>query len=705
MWDDGLDEIDWGALEDAYGPAVDVPDQLRMVAAGGEQWEEGLAALDAGVFHQGSCFDATPIAVRYLIRLLEGAPEAPVAMVLAFLGRFGMGHESDAAVGFDPFAFRSAPPSADYPEGAATVEAVAKGVDVYARLLEHPDPDVRASAAYVLGGLANCPPGVVERVRGALRGETDVGAKASLALAWGRVGSEVAELTPLLDADAPVVRGAAAVAAAWLGRAADELLRGRLSDAALDSEASSVAPWGDEGGLPALAISVLGRAGERQALEAALLARLARGDRPLKHAVPEPGQAYVAPTAEALATDAALRALATVYAPLGFPELSERDELALPSELDSSQRTLLLQTARAELPLPIRAIPWSDLGVLERFLADGDGPLEANLELPDGRRDVIWRALYRVADHRCPVEQVTPVLDAVLAQYDGRGVLALCLDLLSGAYPHYAGSGRCFPIRKWGPLLERLERDAEELEPELLKLAHARVEFDSARAELLARPLFALAKRRGTLLDPALDEGLWGALYSPEKAWSRELLRALPMERRCAWVGRLRNAYTIQQFVDLCDRDAVKAHVLESLNGWDRHREQARQLLTQLFSAEELRMAIAARIDKAASEDEVLRHLEYALRALTPEHRLEVARSIAGLECVFRAANGDELDRLSVGPHPKIEDLEPLFEELPDALRVVFEMDDHTLGYRLQRLLSELGIPSVRFGNSSIECG
>src|SRR5690606_22687628 len=112
-------------------------------------------------------------------------------------------------------------------------------------------------------------------------------------------------------------------------------------------------------------------------------------------------------------------------------------------------------------------------------------PLEANLELPDGRRDVIWRALYRVADHRCPVEQVTPVLDAVLAQHDGRGVLALCLDLLSGAYPHYAGSGRCFPIRKWGPLLERLERDAEELEPELLKLAHARVEFDSARAELL----------------------------------------------------------------------------------------------------------------------------------------------------------------------------------------------------------------------------
>ncbi len=87
MWDEGLDDIAWSELEDAYGPAVGVPDQLRLLGSGGEDWVDGLAALDAGIFHQGSCFDATPVAVRYLLRTLEGAPQAPLAMVRSSIER------------------------------------------------------------------------------------------------------------------------------------------------------------------------------------------------------------------------------------------------------------------------------------------------------------------------------------------------------------------------------------------------------------------------------------------------------------------------------------------------------------------------------------------------------------------------------------------------------------------------------------------
>ncbi|MCB9587621.1 MAG: hypothetical protein H6718_19620 [Polyangiaceae bacterium] len=704
MWDDGLDDIDWEELEDAYGPAVDVPDQLRLVASGGDDWDEGLAALDAGIFHQGGCFDATPVAVGYLIRMLEGAPDAPLPQVLEFLARLSMGHLVDTVQGFDPLVFRSAPPSADYPEGAATVEAVAAGGDVYLRLLAHSDADVRASAAYLVAGLPGCREGALRVLPEALESETSEVAKASLALCCGRHGvwKPLLELT---DDPSLLVRGAAAVGAVWLDQPPREELTEVLFEAALSNEIVESFPWGDEGGLAALAVGALAMRADQRTLERALRTRLRRGERPWVHEFPVPGQPYTAPDERAVLVDAVLRALAGVCAPLVFPEFCEREQPALAHELGRDQRELLLETARAGLPLPLRALPWFELPVLERFLADKSGPLEAPLTLPDGTTDVTWRALHGLADKGFTAEERRAVLQALLEQRDPAGLLELCWDLLSGAYPSPSGLGGCLPFAQWGPLLEYVEQNAEALEARLLELAREAHPPEAARSELLARPLFALAKARGKALDSALDSSLFATLYSADKAWAREVLESLPIDRRSAWVGRLRNAFTIDQYLTLCDSDAVRSHVLESLNGWDRHPEQARQLLTQLFTAEDLKAAVLARKAQPEANADALRYLELALRALTPEHRLEVTRIESGLRCTFRTATGEELSRTDVGPHPKIEEFEGLFERLPDALRLVLDFDDHSLGYRLQRLLSELGILSVRLGNSSIERG
>ena len=50
---EGLDAVAWRDLEDAYGPAVDVPDLLRAIRDGDE---EAVFTLHGHVFHQGASY-------------------------------------------------------------------------------------------------------------------------------------------------------------------------------------------------------------------------------------------------------------------------------------------------------------------------------------------------------------------------------------------------------------------------------------------------------------------------------------------------------------------------------------------------------------------------------------------------------------------------------------------------------------------------
>ena len=84
----GLNDVDWAALSHAYGPAVDTADLLRQAASHDSQAaSEALNELHASIFHQGTVYSSTPVAVPFLVELARGAPHhrADVAWMLGML--------------------------------------------------------------------------------------------------------------------------------------------------------------------------------------------------------------------------------------------------------------------------------------------------------------------------------------------------------------------------------------------------------------------------------------------------------------------------------------------------------------------------------------------------------------------------------------------------------------------------------------------
>ncbi|NYD47074.1 hypothetical protein BJY14_003057 [Actinomadura luteofluorescens] len=68
---DGLDDIDWSSLTGAYGPADEVPDILRGLAANDEGWEEAVEEYFSTVVHQDTCYDCTPETIGFLVQLVR----------------------------------------------------------------------------------------------------------------------------------------------------------------------------------------------------------------------------------------------------------------------------------------------------------------------------------------------------------------------------------------------------------------------------------------------------------------------------------------------------------------------------------------------------------------------------------------------------------------------------------------------------------
>jgi hypothetical protein len=68
----GLDEVDWSAVRDAYGPAIEIPALLRaLVSDNADHREFACRSLFQTIWHQGNVFSATATAVPFLYKLLE----------------------------------------------------------------------------------------------------------------------------------------------------------------------------------------------------------------------------------------------------------------------------------------------------------------------------------------------------------------------------------------------------------------------------------------------------------------------------------------------------------------------------------------------------------------------------------------------------------------------------------------------------------
>ncbi len=203
----GLRDVDWAALEHAYGDASGVPGMIDGLSSPREEdraW--AIDALDASIHHQGSVYSASTAAVPFLVRLAEEPGLEGRAKILVLLCGIAV-HQPEGCLAKGARQWRS-----------EAYAAVVAGGPAYVRLLADPDPEVRTAAAFVLAYVDPPPPGALAALRDAMASERDRRARASQMLALGYVGryledrDDVARMTARLDDDAPLLRGAAALA-------------------------------------------------------------------------------------------------------------------------------------------------------------------------------------------------------------------------------------------------------------------------------------------------------------------------------------------------------------------------------------------------------------------------------------------------------------------------------------------------------------
>jgi hypothetical protein len=72
-----LDEVPWGELGAAYGPAEWVPEAIRgLLDPDPDERRSALDWLEEGVFHQQTADEATPYVIPFLIKL-AAEPSVP----------------------------------------------------------------------------------------------------------------------------------------------------------------------------------------------------------------------------------------------------------------------------------------------------------------------------------------------------------------------------------------------------------------------------------------------------------------------------------------------------------------------------------------------------------------------------------------------------------------------------------------------------
>ncbi|MEV7782238.1 HEAT repeat domain-containing protein [Kitasatospora sp. NPDC088351] len=261
----GLDTIDWAALGHAYGAADDVPGQLRALCGADEDGrEKALIDLYGNIFHQGSRYQASAVAVPFLARMaadasLPGRPE-----VLGLLASLAIGYDEAHLPGGVDVAgcrretaeFRAKGPArirAEYDawvaeaagEGERRVreirreafdfddqlryletelgvyDAVRAEVPGLRALLDDGDPAVRAATAYLLAWFPEEAAPTLPRLLRLLDREPVPAVLATALVAAGLLGDAelVERLRPFLATEDRAVRWAAATALARLGSA------------------------------------------------------------------------------------------------------------------------------------------------------------------------------------------------------------------------------------------------------------------------------------------------------------------------------------------------------------------------------------------------------------------------------------------------------------------------------------------------------
>ncbi|MCM2387985.1 PBS lyase [Streptomyces albipurpureus] len=179
----GIDEVDWAALEHAYGPADDVPDLLHGLAS--DDPDEREAALDGmygAVHHQGDVYDSTLACIPFLLELVSDPAVQDRGGIVELLTSIG-GIDLDGDDELDPndaeFEY-----AANY---AMASSAVTASADAFLTLIDSSDRGVRLTAPLALATLHSEPELVLGLLRERLKIEQDPEVRFACVEAAGRV--------------------------------------------------------------------------------------------------------------------------------------------------------------------------------------------------------------------------------------------------------------------------------------------------------------------------------------------------------------------------------------------------------------------------------------------------------------------------------------------------------------------------------------
>ncbi|MGP3977133.1 hypothetical protein ACTWQF_24590 [Streptomyces sp. 8N114] len=190
---DGIDEVEWAALEHAYGSADDVPDLLRSAGSvDARVREEALDGLVSSLCHQGSVYSATAAAVPFVARLALEGPGDRLALLWLLHG---------AADGTGP-------------EYRQVRRAVATALPALLHLAVDEEPSVRRTMVWIVAACEEASLPLLPLLRARLDEEEDVEVRADLVTALGLLDvspdNSSARNRALLSATEPLIRKAAA---------------------------------------------------------------------------------------------------------------------------------------------------------------------------------------------------------------------------------------------------------------------------------------------------------------------------------------------------------------------------------------------------------------------------------------------------------------------------------------------------------------
>lgn len=173
---DELDDINWWALEHAYGAATDVPRHIHALLSGHASIRaEALDHLFHTIAHQGSVYSATVVAAPFLIEVVRTAEAPDRAGILRLLDRIAFWHAWE---------IYEQPRRGNRPAtswiGERAFEAVRAGIPVYLDALDEPVSGVQVPALRVLCRFRGDSADIVPRIRRLLHAGTDPGLFAAL---------------------------------------------------------------------------------------------------------------------------------------------------------------------------------------------------------------------------------------------------------------------------------------------------------------------------------------------------------------------------------------------------------------------------------------------------------------------------------------------------------------------------------------------